>query len=51
MDELEKAHLDYEKRKNELVSKLTAIMMDNNLRLTKKVWIKQAIDFIREREI
>lgn len=51
MEELNQAHQDYEKRKKEVISKLNSVMMDNDLRLTKKMWVKQAIDLIREGEI
>lgn len=50
MDELEKAHQDYEKRKNEILSKLTTLR-DNTLNQVVKKWLEQTMDFIKEKEI
>ena len=50
MDELEKAHLDYEKRKNEIISKLQ-IIKDAAINEPTIKWLKEAINFIKEKEI
>lgn len=54
--ELERAHLNYIKRKNEIRSKLETIYCDSFLKDYKlndvhQKWLKQAIDFIKEKEI
>ena len=55
MDELEKAHLDYEKRKQRILCNLEAI--SGNLRADPiypdlySDWIDRAINFIKEKEI
>lgn len=48
--ELEEAHLDYEKRKNEILSKLET-MRNSGLSPTFDKWLDQAMEFIKEREI
>lgn len=56
MDELdvaiEEAHKDYERRKNEILTKLECIktsgLISNNI---MQRWIQQAIEFIKEKEI
>lgn len=50
MQELELAHQDYEKRKNEMLTKLDTIK-----RLSKvpvlKLWCDQISEFIKEKEV
>ena len=50
-EELEKAHRDYELRKNEILTKI--VTMQNDKRLTKvyQEWLNQIEEFIKEREI
>lgn len=48
MDELEKAHLDYEKRKQVVLYNLESI--SKNLTLCAE-WINDAIEFIKEKEV
>ena len=51
MDEMEKAHQDYEYRKAEIITKLICIRdseINNNV---MKVWLNQTIEFIKEKEI
>ena len=50
-EELEKAHRDYELRKNEILTKI--VTMQNDKRLTKvyQEWLNQIEKFIKEREI
>ena len=50
MGELEKAHLDYNKRRNEITSKLTTLK-ENTGNMVVQKWLEQAIDFINEKEI
>lgn len=50
MDELEKAHLDYEKRRNEIISKLETLA-NCDLPPTFIKWLEQTIEFIKEREV
>lgn len=50
MGELEKAHLDYEKRRNEILSRLETIARCD-LPPTFIKWLEQAIEFIKEKEI
>lgn len=56
MEELEEAHKDYEKRRNEVRTKLECIYA-NSLSKCHKIsnvereWLKQAIEFIKEKEI
>ena len=53
MDELEKAHKDYEKRKIENINHLQTIadVYGGSISPTVIKWLKQAIEFIKEREI
>ena len=51
MEELEKAHKDYEKRKIEIINKLKTLKNNTHLIEYQKSWINQAINFIKEREI
>lgn len=56
MEELEQAHHDYEKRKNEILTKLETIYCNGHYKCHKITdaelkWIKQTIEFIKEREI
>lgn len=51
MDELEKAHKDYEKRKIEIINKLTTLKKCTSLKWYEKEWCDQAIEFIREKGI
>lgn len=46
----EEAHRDYEKRKNEILSKLETIS-NSTIPPTFCKWIKQAMEFIKEKEI
>lgn len=51
MEELEKAHQDYEFRKAEIITKLISIrdsVISNDI---MKIWVNQAIEFIKEKEI
>ena len=50
MDELEKAHLDYLEKKESVKRKL-GILLDNTLNETVKRILKEAIEFIDEKEI
>lgn len=54
--ELEKAHFNYIKRKNEICTKLDCIYSNSYVKAyklgdTERKWLKQAIDFIKEGEI
>lgn len=51
MDELEKAHKDYEKRKIEICNKLITLRDYAPLMYYQREWLNQAIEFIREKEI
>lgn len=51
MDELEKAHQDYEKRKHEIITKLNCLKDSKIDTATRRAWLSQAINFINEREI
>lgn len=51
MEELEKAHQDYEYRKAEIITKLVSIRDSQIANDVMKVWINQAIEFINEKEI
>lgn len=51
MEELEAAHKDYEKRKNEVITKLTVLRNNACLQWHERQWLNQAIEFIKEREI
>lgn len=50
MDELEKAHLDYEERKSKIIENLT-ILYDNTDNVIVKGILKESIEFIKEKEI
>lgn len=50
MDELEKAHLDYERRKVKITENLT-MLFDNTDNVIVKAILKEAIEFINEREV
>lgn len=50
MDELEKAHLDYEERKAKVIGNLT-MLFDNTDNVIVKGILKEAIEFIKEKEI
>lgn len=47
----EDAHQDYEYRKAEIITKLISIRDSEISNDVMKVWINQAIEFIREKEI
>lgn len=47
----EDAHKDYEYRKAEILTKLISIRDSEIKNDVMKVWINQAIDFIKEREV
>lgn len=49
-DALNEAHEDYERRKNEILTKLKTISQ-YTLEPTFVKWLDQAIDFIKEKEI
>lgn len=51
MEELEKAHQDYEKRKHEIITKLICLKDGKISKATKREWLDQAINFINEKEI
>lgn len=51
MEELEKAHQDYEKRRYEILSKLNTIRDYALLKRHEREWIEQVIEFINEKEI
>lgn len=51
MDELEQAHLDYEKRKAEVLTKLKTVRDNCPLQWHEREWVNQAMEFIKEREI
>lgn len=50
-EELELAHKDYIKRKNEIISKLYTIWQSEEIPTVYKNWIRQAARFINEKEI
>lgn len=50
MDELEKAHQDYEIRREDAVAKLHAISLTTENYVVKS-WVKEIIEFIKEKEI
>lgn len=50
MDELEKAHEDYEQRREDVVGKLHAISLMTENYLVKQ-WLKEIIEFVKEKEI
>lgn len=47
----EEAHEDYEYRKAEIITKLTSIRDSEITNDVMKIWINQAIEFIKERQI
>lgn len=49
--ELENAHNDYEFRKNEIITKLISIRDSAISNDIMKIWVNQAIEFIKEKEI
>lgn len=55
MDELEKAHQDYEERKARIIANLEC--MSSNLRADSNIpdlysdWLDMAVEFIKEREV
>lgn len=49
--ELEKAHLEYERRKNEVISKIVTIQSDIHTHKVYREWLEQIKDFILEGEI
>ena len=49
--QLELAHIDYEKRKNEIISKLYTIWQNIEIPAVYRNWIRKAARFINEREI
>lgn len=51
VDELEKAHRDYELRRNEILTKILTMQNDNKITKVYKEWLNQIEEFIKEREI
>lgn len=49
--QLELAHEDYEKRKNEIITKLYSIWRNDEIPAVYRQWIRQAARFINEKEI
>ena len=49
--ELELAHQDYEFRKAEIITKLISIRNSEISNVVMKIWVNQAIEFIKEKEI
>lgn len=49
--ELEEAHLDYEQRKNEILTKLQTMKSIPTLLSHERLWLDQVIEFIKEKEI
>lgn len=49
--ELEEAHTDYLKRRNEIVSRLFTIWKDKDISAPYRNWLSQAAKFIVERDI
>lgn len=49
--ELELAHDDYLKRKNEIITKLYTIWRNQEIPSVYRDWIRQAAKFIDEREV
>lgn len=47
----EDAHRDYEFRKHEIITKLSCIRDSEISNDVMKIWINQAIEFIKEREV
>lgn len=50
MDELEKAHQDYEARRGDAIAKLHAIKLTTENYVVKK-WVDEIVEFIKEKEI
>lgn len=48
---LEQAHLDYERRKNEILTKLQCMKSIPTLLSHERLWLDQVIEFIKEKEI
>lgn len=48
---LEEAHLDYERRKNEILTKLQTMKSIPTLLSHERLWLDQVIEFIKEKEI
>lgn len=51
MEELQKAHQDYEKRKLEIINKLVTLRDYAPLQWHERKWCDQVIEFIKEKEI
>lgn len=51
MEEIEKAHADYEKRKVEIINRLVTLRDYAPLMYYQREWLNQAIGFIKEKEI
>lgn len=49
--ELEEAHLDYERRKYEILTKLQTMKSIPTLLAHERLWLDQVIEFIMEKEI
>ncbi|MBO7712147.1 MAG: hypothetical protein J6S85_01190 [Methanobrevibacter sp.] len=50
-EELELAHEDYMRRKNEIITKLYTIWKNEEIPTVYKNWIRQAAKFINEKEV
>lgn len=48
---LKEAHLDYEQRKNEILTKLQTMKSIPTLLSHERLWLDQVIEFIKEKEI
>lgn len=48
---LDKAYLDYNLYKNEIITKLSTILRYNEIGKTQKKWIEQAIKFIEDSKL
>ncbi|MBR5795286.1 MAG: hypothetical protein IKY26_04025 [Erysipelotrichaceae bacterium] len=51
VDEIEQAHEDYNKRKNEVISKLYTIWRNDEIPAVYRNWIRQAARFINESDM
>lgn len=51
MEELEKAHLDYEQRKNDILSKIYTMKNTASMPIVYCEWLGKIEEFIKEREI
>ena len=51
MNELDKAHRDYEMRRNEVLTKLKVMCDDKDTKRVYKRWLRQIEEFTKEREI